>query len=211
LSQPIITPGKFLGHDSLPPEPESCLLAVVGFCRFYDMKHKLSAEPLSESFFSHLDRSHQFVGHVASSKILALDCLYGGPLSATVVEELVHYGIKKVVGYGYAGSLTRTIPIGQIVLADAAVVSDGTSREYLPDAEFVCPDRELAHHLRECAAKAGITIRGVKVWITDAIYRESILRKSRDGVKLERKLSTWTRGISTLSAKWWIFRQYTLV
>jgi len=128
-----------------------------------------------------------------------------------VVEELVHYGIKKVVGYGYAGSLTRTIPIGQIVLADAAVVSDGTSREYLPDAEFVCPDRELAHHLRECAAKAGITIRGVKVWITDAIYRESILRKSRDGVKLERKLSTWTRGISTLSAKWWIFRQYTLV
>jgi len=175
------------------------------------MKHKLSAEPLSESFFSHLNRSHQFVGHVASSKILALDGLYGGPLSATVVEELVHYGIKKVVGYGYAGSLTRTIPIGQIALADAAVVSDGTSREYLPDAEFVCPDRELAHHLRECAAKAGITIRGVKVWITDAIYRESILRKSRDGVKLERKSSTWTRGISTLSAKWWMFRLYTLV
>lgn len=136
------------------------------------MKLKLSAEPLSESFFSDLNRSHQFVGHVASSKILALDCLYGGPLSATVVEELVHYGIKRFVGYGYAGSLTRTIPVGQIVLADAAVVSDGTSREYLPDAEFVCPDRELAHHLRECAAKAGITIRGVKVWITDAIHRE---------------------------------------
>ncbi len=172
LSQPIITPGKFLRRDSLPPEVEGCSLAVVGFCRFYDMKRKLSVEPLSEPLFSHLDRSHQFVGQVAGSKILALDCLYGGPLSATVLEELAHYGIKKIVGYGYAGSLTRTTPIGQIVLADAAVVSDGTSREYLPDAEFVYPDSELAHHLCECAAKTDVSIRGVKVWTTDAIYRE---------------------------------------
>jgi uridine phosphorylase len=172
LSQPIITPGKFLSRDSLPPELEGCSLAVVGFCRFYDMRCKLSAEPLSESLFSHLDRAHQFVGKIADSKILALDCVYGGPLSATVLEELAHYGINKVVGYGYAGSLTRAIPIGQIVLADAAVVSDGTSREYLPDAEFVYPDSALAHDLRKCAAKTGATIRGAKVWTTDAIYRE---------------------------------------
>jgi uridine phosphorylase len=172
LSQPIITPGKFLGHDSLPPELQGCSLAIVGFCRFYDMKRKLSAEPISESLFSHLDRAHQFVGQIADSNILALECVYGGPLSATVLEELAHYGVKKVVGYGYAGSLTRTIPIGQIVLADAAVVSDGTSREYLPNAEFVYPDSVLAHHLRECAAKNGVTIREAKVWTTDAIYRE---------------------------------------
>lgn len=37
MSQPIITPGKFLGRDSLPPEVEGCSLAVVVFCRFYDM------------------------------------------------------------------------------------------------------------------------------------------------------------------------------
>jgi len=172
MSNPIITPGKFLGRDSLPPELANCSLAVVGFCRFYDMKPKLSAEPLSESLFSHLDKSHQFVGQVAGSKMLALECLYGGPLSATVVEELAHYGIKKVIGYGYAGSLDRTIPIGQIILADAAVVSDGTSREYLPEAKFVYPNSELAHCLRECAQKTGVTIRGAKVWTTDAIYRE---------------------------------------
>jgi len=89
-----------------------------------------------------------------------------------VLEELAHYGIEKVVGYGYAGSLTRAIPIGQIVLAEAAVVSDRTSREYLPGAEIVYPDSELAHDLRKCAAKTGVAIRGAKVWTTDAIYRE---------------------------------------
>lgn len=172
LSQPIITPKRWLSCDSLPPEIEGCSLAVAGFCLFYDMKRKLAAEPLSESLFSQLDASHQFVARVADSKILALDCLYGGPLSATVIEELAHYGINKVIGYGYAGSLTRDIPVGQIVLANAAVVSDGTSREYLPEKESVFPDRELIHHLRKCATKTGTMIRGVKVWTTDALYRE---------------------------------------
>lgn len=171
-SQPIITPGQWLRRASLPPEAEGCSLAVVGFCSFHDMKHKFSAETLSESLFSHLDRSHQFVGRVVDRKILALDCLYGGPLSATVMEELAYYGIKKVIGYGYAGSLTRNIPVGQIVLGEAAFVSDGTSREYLPDAEFVYPDPALAHHLYECAVKAGVEVRGAKVWTTDSIYRE---------------------------------------
>jgi uridine phosphorylase len=172
MSQPIITPGKFLSRHALPPGLAGCSLAVVGFCRFYEMTRKLSAEPLSERIFSHLDKVHQFVAQVGGSRILALECLYGGPLSATVVEELAHYGIRKVVGYGYAGSLTRTVPIGQIVFADAALVSDGTSREYLPDAGMVYPDSGLARRLCECAARVGVPIRGARVWTTDAIYRE---------------------------------------
>jgi len=141
------------------------------------MQRKLLAEPLPERIFSHLDEAHQFVapvqtGRIGDSRILALECLYGGPLSATVMEELAHYGIRRVVGYGYAGSLTRTVPIGQIVLAETAIVSDGTSREYLPDANFVYPDSGLAHQVHERAAKGNVTICGGTVWTTDAIYRE---------------------------------------
>ena len=172
MSQPIITPGKWLNRDVLPPEAKGCKLAVVGFCRFNDMRDRLAARPLRESIFSHLDVSHQFVAPVADRKILALECLYGGPLSATVMEELAHYGIKKVVGYGHAGSLTRSVPVGQIVLADASIVSDGTSREYLPETELVYPDKALSHCLREVADQADIPIRGVTVWTTDALYRE---------------------------------------
>jgi uridine phosphorylase len=177
LSQPIITPDKFLGRAALPPELAGCSLAVVGFCRFHEMTRKLLAEPLPERIFSHLDGAHQFVapvqtGRIGDSRILALECLYGGPLSATVVEELAHYGIKKVIGYGYAGSLTRDVPVGRIVLADAAIVSDGTSREYLPDTRFAHPDRELVRHLCECAVKSNVAVHRGTVWTTDAIYRE---------------------------------------
>ena len=172
MSRPVITPATFLGRDSLLPDAEGCSSAVVGFCRFHDMRRKLAAVPLPERIFSHLGEAHQFVAQVGDSKVLALECLYGGPMSATVMEELAHYGINKVVGYGYAGSLTQAIPVGQIVLADSAFVSDGTSREYLPDAELVYPDGEMARQFRKCAAAASVMMREARVWTTDAIYRE---------------------------------------
>lgn len=174
-SQPIITPGKFLGRDAFPPPMAGSSLAVVAFCPFYAMKDKIRAEALSESLFSHLDQTHQYVGHVSGRTIVALECLYGGPLSATVIEELAHYGVKRVMGYGYAGSLTRAIPVGQIVLAEEGFVSDGTSREYTSDAESsgsVLPDGRLAATLRDCASGLAVDVRGAKVWTTDAIYRE---------------------------------------
>ncbi len=191
MSQPIITPIKLLatarGKDSLPPEVEECSLAIIAFCPFNEMKRKLSAQPLPESLFSHIDRSHQFIGQIEGIKILALDNVYGGPLAATVVEELAHYGIKKIIGYGFAGSLTLNIPIGQIVLPDEAFISDGTSREYLTEAEVVYPDQELIHIFFKCAKKRNVTLRKAKVWTTDAIYREypeKVRRWSNMGVEV---------------------------
>ena len=172
MSQPIITPEKWLKLSSLLPEAEGCTVAVVGFCRFKEMRDRLKADQLTERIFSHVNLPHQFVGQAANRKVLAIDCLYGGPMSATVIEELAHYGIEKVIGYGFAGSLTRHVSVGEIVLADAAIVSDGTSREYLSGDEWVYPAPELADCVRQCAAKNGIAIRGGKVWTTDAIYRE---------------------------------------
>jgi uridine phosphorylase len=115
---------------------------------------------------------HSFIGYVAGRKILALENLQGGPSAAAVVEELAHYGITQVLGYGYAGSLTRTIPIEQLVLAEDTLVSDWTSRAYLPQAAQVAPDDTLVRQLCACAAQAGVGLRGATVWTTDALYRE---------------------------------------
>jgi uridine phosphorylase len=172
MSEPIITPKKFLDRDVLLPEVNCCTIAIIGFCRFNAMKSKLLAEPLSETLFSHLDKSHQFVGYIANHKILAVECLYGGPLSATVLEELAHYGIKTVIGYGYAGSLRRQLSIGQIVMANAAIVSDGTSHEYLPDEKMAYPDPKLFQIFNDSFKERAIVIKTGTVSTTDAIYRE---------------------------------------
>jgi hypothetical protein len=162
MSQPIITPRRFLhalyGRDALPPEVAGCPCAVVAFGQFRDMQRKLAAAPVSSSLFSLLHPTHQFIGHVAGRKILALDGLQGGPLAATVVEERAHNGIKQLLGYGYAGSLTRTVPIGQLALAEDALISNGISRAYLPQAARVVPNGTLVRQLRACAADAGALV-----------------------------------------------------
>ena len=48
MSDPIITPEKFLSRDELPTEAMGCSFAIIGFCRFNEMASKLFAEPLSE-------------------------------------------------------------------------------------------------------------------------------------------------------------------
>lgn len=172
MPQPIITPSKWLGRDALSGDADGCSVAIVGFCRFGNMKDRLSAETLSERCFSHLDQRHQFIGQVDGKQVLALECLYGGPMAATVIEELAHYGITRVVGYGYAGSISNTLRVGQVTVADSAIPSDGTSREYLPEAEIVRPVARSMEILTDCAAEAGIEVRSARVWTTDAIYRE---------------------------------------
>jgi uridine phosphorylase len=176
MSRPIITPRKFLhaiyGRDTLLPEVAGCTCAVVAFCQFRDMQHKPTPEPVPSSLFSLLHQTHQFIGHAAGQTLLALENVQGGSLAATVIEELVRYGITQVLGSGYAGSLTRTVPIGQVVLAEDTLISDGTCRAHLPQADRVAPDDALVHELRACAAQMGVVLRGATVWTTDALYRE---------------------------------------
>ena len=172
MSEPTITPAKWLEHESLPNDLTPCHATVAAFCHLYDMKDKLQAQAIPDQLFSHLDPSRVFAARIGARNVLAVECLYGGPLSATVLEELAHYGIELVIGFGYAGSLTRTIPVGSIVLARRAVVSDGTSREYLPDKPYVYPDQALARPFRESAKRLGHELTEATVWTTDALYRE---------------------------------------
>jgi purine-nucleoside phosphorylase len=58
------------------------------------------------------------------------------------------------------------------VLAEDALISDGTSRAYLPQATRVAPDDRLVRQLRLCAAHTGVRLHGATVWTTDALYRE---------------------------------------
>jgi uridine phosphorylase len=171
VTRPIITPRQLLGRKALPPELSGCTVAVLGFCKFGAMVGKLSAEPLAEPIFSHAFPSGQFVARVAGRPVVAVERVYGGPLAATVLEELAHYGITHAIAYGYAGSLRGDLPIGRIVLAEAAFASDGAAREYRPDAALLFPDGALVQRLTECA-RAGPPLESVKVWTTDAIYRE---------------------------------------
>src|SRR5688572_15555744 len=51
----------------------------------------------------------------------------GGPSSAAVVAELIELGARRLVRVGTAAALGTT-PLGALVVAEAALAADGTSR-----------------------------------------------------------------------------------
>lgn len=168
---PIITPSQFLSLEGITGEDNQCEVAIIGFCSFRQMKEKLHARPLEKSLFVHIDVAHQFHGFIDGHQILMVDCVYGGPVCATVIEEMAHLGVKYVIGYGYSGALREEFIPGSIVLASSGIVSDGTSREYSKSSEVKASEHLMTQYDKLDAYLRDGVLPG-KTWTTDAIYRE---------------------------------------
>ncbi|MBZ4688671.1 MAG: uridine phosphorylase [Clostridia bacterium] len=56
----------------------------------------------------------------------------GGPSAAIAIEELARLGAHTFLRVGSAGGRRTDIPVGSVVIVNAAVRGDGTSHEYLP-------------------------------------------------------------------------------
>ncbi len=64
----------------------------------------------------------------------------GGPSAAIVFEELCDLGLEVAVRVGVATALDGALGLGELVVADAVLSADGTSRA-LGASERVAPDR----------------------------------------------------------------------
>jgi uridine phosphorylase len=97
----------------------------------------------------------------------------GGPVTATVVEELAEIGVREIVAVDVAASLYAEVPSGTIVLVSDAAVGDGTSPHYLPNSSEVEVSDDLSGRLASALASRDIGFSAGRVWSTDAIYRET--------------------------------------
>lgn len=168
---PIITPSQFLAMEGITIEDSQCEVAIIGFCTFYGMREKAHAHPLKKSLFTHLDVAHQFHGFIDDLHVLMVDCVYGGPVCATVIEEMAYLGVKYIIGYGYSGSLREEFIPGSIVLESSGFVSDGTSREYSELSEVKASEHLMTHYNKlDVSLREGVLLG--RTWTTDAIYRE---------------------------------------
>jgi hypothetical protein len=162
----------------------TCSQAILALCPLDGLKEKLSASPLSEPFISRLDVSCQYAGIAGPNRILLLECTGDSVAVAKVLEELAARGIKSVIGYGYADSLTTLIPEGQLVLAESAVEADPAVRR------LIRPDSRLFQNLRDCAARQCICLRRARVLNADLAapdYRQKIARRRELDAEVARR------------------------
>ena len=106
----------------------------------------------------------------------------GAPMAVLALEKLIALGARRVIVYGWCGSLSTTVAVGDIILPTWAVSSEGTSGHYPVGSrpESSASNREV---LAERLAGQGFRVHAGPVWTTDAPYRESVAQVKRLGAE----------------------------
>jgi uridine phosphorylase len=96
----------------------------------------------------------------------------GGPSAAIVAEELIGLGARVLLRIGTCGALSEELSLGELVVAEAALAADGTSRS-LGAGDRVEPDPGLTERLAQAGARPVVAVS------TDVFY------ETREGVEEE--------------------------
>ena len=98
----------------------------------------------------------------------------GAPVACGLLEELIAFGVKKIISIGSAGSLQKDLNIGEVVVCDRAIRDEGTSHHYLPNSKYAHASEEMTRKIKDSLNRQGQEYTVGTSWTTDAIYRETI-------------------------------------
>ena len=95
----------------------------------------------------------------------------GAPFATLCLEKMIVLGARRIIFYGWCGSIVPELPIGGIVIGDEAVSGEGTS-QYYPLPKPARPARDLQQEIVGYCAGRGLAAQLATIWSTDALYRE---------------------------------------
>lgn len=101
----------------------------------------------------------------------------GAPQAVMILEKLIALGARRILFLGWTGGLHPSLSPGDLILPDAAISEEGTSRHY---SDEICskPSFSLLREIKGALKAEGLPFKQGPVWTTDAPYRET-----RDKVK----------------------------
>jgi uridine phosphorylase len=172
-STPHLTPEKLVGRQFDRNTFQGIDVALVGYCPPPRSLEKYSSRNTANQYFIHVPPASVKICHYKHVEFLSIMHVYGGPVSAALIEELAYYGIKYVLAYGLAGGLgTKNLKMGDFYLVERALAIDGTTPHYTND-KLIPSDEFLHSTIRESARRTGFPeITPVQALTGDAIYRE---------------------------------------
>ena len=88
---------------------------------------------------------------ISGEPVLVISHGIGGPSTAIAVEELYQIGIRNFIRVGTSGGMQMDVKAGDIVVINAAIRAEGTSRHYLPVEFPAAADLDITVALREAA------------------------------------------------------------
>lgn len=170
---PHLTPATLVGRKFARDTFQGIRVALVGYCPRPDSLDKYHPRTLAEQYFIHLPPASVQRCEHNGTPFLSMTHVYGGPVSAALIEELAYYGIETVLAYGLAGGLgTQQLRLGDYYLIERAYAADGTTPHYT-DEKLIPSDASLNAQMMALAPKANLPkFVPVQAFTGDAIYRE---------------------------------------
>ncbi|MGD8369304.1 MAG: nucleoside phosphorylase [Desulfobacterales bacterium] len=103
--------------------------------------------------------------------------MVGAPYAAMVMETLIAWGANRFVFVGWCGTISPELPIGALLLPDAALIDEGTSVHYptpgASDKKRCAPSARMQGSIAAAMQTVDVGFRTGAVWSTDAIFRET--------------------------------------
>ena len=98
----------------------------------------------------------------------------GAPYAAMMLETLICWGARRVIFIGWCGAVSEQVKIGELILPTAALIDEGTTRNYVEPASGQSkPALSMLTAFEQVFQANRIDYHSGKIWTTDAVYRET--------------------------------------
>jgi len=133
-----------------------------------------------------------FTGAVDGVKVSTMSSGMGGPSVAIGVEELHELGVHTLLRVGTCGALQPEVKMGDLVIASAAVRSEGTPDGYVPKEYPAVASLDVVNALVEAAEAAKVPYHVGLMRSVDALYSD-LLPDQMPRPDLRGELEMWTK------------------
>ncbi len=172
-STPHLTPAKLVGQRFPRHTFDQTRIALIGYCPPPAALEKYHPHPTRDQYFIHVSPDSVKRLSYRGTEFLSLVHVYGGPVSASTIEELAWYDFDFILAYGLAGGLgTKGLRMGDYYLVESALVADGTTPHYTREP-VITGDPFLKSTVLELWQDTDLgPLQPVMACTGDAIYRE---------------------------------------
>lgn len=134
-----------------------------------------------------------YTGTLNGVKVSVTSTGIGGPSASIAMEELVACGADTFIRIGTCGGMDINVKGSDVVIAQAAIRFEGTSKEYAPIEFPAVADLQITNALVNATEKLDQPYHAGVVQCKDAFYGQHRPESLPNSVELQRKWDAWCR------------------
>lgn len=141
-----------------------------------------------------------YTGFLNGEKVSVTSTGIGGPSAAIALTELAKLGAHTFVRVGTCGGIDTDVKSGEIVIAQAAIRAEGTSKEYAPIEFPAVADFEVTTALKKASESLGVKSHIGVVQCKDSFYGQHEPDQMPTSYDLNNKWEAW-KMLGTLASE----------